>query len=179
MNHLAQQITTELRLLIGQPLSGISRAADMQMFGFGPCREITNRQGEIVARPEISLHVQCRWRMVDGRSILFGRDDLLYPANKEIPVLEFDYDEAPSVLDATSQQWWRAQATNPPRILDATGDAYGGFQIELEGGLFLEAMPCDSARSEENWRLFGHRDDDSHFVVCGYGVEDGEVDGLS
>ena len=172
MEPLADRITSELRTLVGQQLGDCGRAANMQVFGFGPRLPTRSRQGEFVEVSGIRLHIQCRWRFVDGRSILFGRDDLSYPANESTPLEEFDWDKADSVLDIAQRRWFEEDRTTPPMVREVQGDAYGGFRIELAGGYALECFPCDSRRGEysEHWRLFGHRADGSHFVVCGDGV---------
>ena len=48
VNKLADRITAELQVLVGEVLSDCWRAADMLVFGFGPTREIVNRRGEKV-----------------------------------------------------------------------------------------------------------------------------------
>ncbi len=176
MSKLADQITTELSLLLGQPIGGCWRAANMQIFEFGTRHLILNRKGEEIEVGDINLHVQCRWRMTDGTRIIFGRDDLNSPADATIPIEEFDWDKQLSVLDVMQKQWFKDHRDQPLKVVDACGDAYGGFRIALEGGFNLEAFPCDSCTDEysQHWRLFGHRADGSHFVVTGYGVE-GEV----
>lgn len=92
MSGLAERIAAELRVLIGEPIRDCWRAANMQIFEFGPAKKYLNRKGDEVEGSDLSLHVQCRWRMVDGSRILFARDDLLRPANQDIPIDEFDWD---------------------------------------------------------------------------------------
>ncbi len=172
MSGLAQQISDELRVLLGEPLSEGWRAADMQIFGFGPARKCMNRLGQEVEIAVLRLHVQCRWRIVDGTRILFGRDDLLRPADKGVPLNEFDWDKDKSVLDVARRDWFDSHRSTPPRVVHVEGDAYGGCRIQLEKGMALELFPCDSSRGEysEHWRFFGHRPDGSHFVVTGDGI---------
>ena len=172
MATLVDQITCELQTLIGRPLGGCWRAVNMQIFEFGPRRRIRNRKGEMVEVGEIGLHIQCRWRFVDGRSILFGRDDLNYPADARIDPEEFDWDKDRSVLDVKLRAW--LETHRPAPVVEAVaGDLYGGFRISLTGGFALECFPCDSRRGEysEHWRLLRHHGDGSHFVVTGDGVE--------
>jgi len=176
MGTLAHRIGAELRVLIGEPISDCWRVTNMQVFEFGPMHKYVNRHGDEVEGADLRLHVQCRWRIVDGTRILFGRDDLLRPADDHIPPLEFDWDEADSVLDVTQRAWFAERRASPLRVVAATGDDYGGFRLELEAGVALEAFPCNSKRGEysERWRLLGHRVDGGHFVVTGYGVEEND-----
>src|SRR6266571_2122201 len=171
VSNLADRITAELRVLIGQPMSDCWRAINMQIFEFGQQRPTVNRKGQDIEVADLKLHVQCRWRLVDGATIVFGRDDLDYPADESISLDDFDWDKQKAVLDVTQRRWFESHKASPPKVTDVRGDAYGGFQIRLEGAFALEAFPCDSRRGEhsERWRLFGHRADGSHFVVQGYG----------
>jgi hypothetical protein len=174
MSTLADRITNELRVLIGEPISDCWRAANMQVFEFGPMKKFVNRKGEEVEGGDLKLHVQCRWRMVDGTRILFGRDDLLRPANERIPLDDFDWDKDDSILDVVQREWFVQHRKAPMHVVSATGDDYGGCRIDLEDSVSLEVFPCDSDRGEysEHWRLLGHRSDGSHFVITGCGVEE-------
>ncbi len=173
MSEISQRIESELQVVLGQPLSGCWRAADLQVFEFGPIKKSTNRRGEDVLGSELRLHVQCRWRLVDGVRIIFGRDDLFRPANETTPIQDFDWDKEDSVLDAVQRRWFDDHRDAPVKVVQVTGDAYGGCRIDLEDQLTLELFPCDSGRGEysEHWRFLGHRSDGSHFVVTGYGIE--------
>jgi hypothetical protein len=173
---LADRITSELQVLIGQPIGDCWRAANMQVFEFGPRRQRQNRKGEVVEVSDIRLHIQCRWRFIDAQSILFGRDDLNYPADETTPPEHFDWDKADSVLDVAQRKWFDKHRPLRPMVQEVQGDAYGGFRIALAGGFALECFPCDSRRGEysEHWRLLGHRADGSHFVVNGDGIEVGD-----
>ena len=176
---LADRITSELRVLVRQPIGDCWRAANMQIFEFGPQRQTWNGKGEAVEVSDIRLHIQCRWRFVDERFILFGRDDLNYPADQSTPPEEFDWDKADSVLDVARRKWFDKHRPSPPVVREVQGDVYGGFRISLAGGYALECFPCDSRRGEysEQWRLLGHRADGSHFAVTGDGVE--RTDGVT
>jgi hypothetical protein len=172
MHAISKQITAELAILIGQPLSECGRAADMHFFGFGPLQRSTNRQGEEIESSQIRLHIQSRWRLVGPAGILFGRDDLHRPADEALAESEFDWDQHESVLDAKQRNWVSEHSESPPKVVGVSGNRYGDLRIELEFGFALETFCCDSNRSDysEQWRLFGHRADGSHFVVSGQSV---------
>jgi hypothetical protein len=174
---LADRINYELRVLIGQPIADCSRVANMQVFGFGPRRQKRSREGEIVELGHIRLHIQCRWRFVDERCILFGRDDLLVPADDSVSMEEFDWDKAESALDVAQRKWFELHRSDLPTVIAVGGDAYGGFRISLAGGYTLEGFRCDSRRDEcsEHWRLFGHRANGSHFVFTGDGIQGEDI----
>lgn len=172
MGTLADRISDELRVLVGQPISDGWRVANMQIFEFGPLRKRINRKGEEVESGELKLHIQCRWRMVDRTRILFARDDLLRPADESISLDDFDWDKQESKLDVVNRAWFAEHHTKPLCVISASGDDYGGFRLALEENVALEVFPCDSNRGEysEHWRLLGHRKDGSHFVIDGNGV---------
>lgn len=173
MSTLADQITAELGVLIGEPLSACWRVANMQVFEFGPMHEMLNRKGKKVNGSDLRLHVQCRWRIVDGKHILFGCDDLLKPANAEIPIDEFDWDKDDACLDVAQRNWFLEHRDAPLQVVSAMGDNYGGCRIQLQDRVSLELFPCDSDRSEssEHWRMFHSDPNKSHFVITGNGVE--------
>lgn len=178
MPMLADQITRELRVLVGQPIGDCWRAMNMAIFEFGPRREFINRNGDQVDTSDIRLHIQGRWRFVDAERILFARDDILYPpaypADDSVSLDDFDWDKEDSILDIKRRAWFEQYRADLPRVVSALGDKYGGFRIELERGFALECFPCDSLTGahSEQWRLLGHRADESHFVVTGGGMED-------
>ncbi len=177
MSTLAERISVELRVLVGHPIVDCWRAANMQIFEFGPQTQIVNRKGEEVKIGELRLHVQCRWRLVDAEKIIFGSDDINYPADDSISLDEFDWDKQPAVLDRAQRRWFSEHQDSPQKVIAVRGDGYGGFQLQLDGGVELQAFPCGSRRGEysESWRLLGHRADGSHFVVTGDGVEGEDV----
>lgn len=170
MKGLAERISEALSVLIGKPIFDCWRVANMQIFEFGECQKILNRRGCEVEVADWKLHLQCRWRMVDGESIVFGNDDLYYPADEKLPWDEFDWDKQESVLDLRQQEWFAINRDKKRKVTDAIGDIYGGFQIKLEGGFRLEAFPCKSFQDEhcEQWRLF--ESESEHFVIDGDGV---------
>jgi hypothetical protein len=173
MSDLAIRISSELQALIGQPIADWWRAADMAVVEFGPRHRIVNRKGDAIDVSDLRLHLQCRWRFTDSSDILFGSDDLYRPADEGVSHDDFDWDKQDSVLDVKWRTWILRNRGREPRVIRCIGDAYGGFRIELEGGVILEAFPCNSRRGEcsEHWRLIGHRIDGAHFVVTGYGIQ--------
>jgi hypothetical protein len=172
VSNLADRITAELRSLIGQPIGRSWRAANKQIFQFGYFRRTVNRMGNVVEIGDMLLHVQCRWRLVDGSRILFGCDDMNRPAEEDISIDDFDWDKHASVLDGKLGYWLEQHRETLPKVVDVSGDAYGAFRVMIEGGFVLEAFPCDSEWIEysEHWRLLGHRPDRSQFIVSADGI---------
>lgn len=168
----APAIYDELSTLIGQPLNDCWRAANMQIFEFGPRIEKTTRTGETVLRSKYSIHIQCQWRFVKPDRILFGRDDLHYGLDPTVSDEEFDWDKHESALDVKSREWFSSLQA-PPRVCHVEADNYGGFRLAFDNDVALECLPCESREGEsgELWRLLGSREDGSHFVVGRGGIE--------
>jgi hypothetical protein len=175
MSATADKITEELAVLVGLPMSDWWRAAGMQILEFGPKHKIVNRRGEEVERSDISLHLQCFWRLVDSERIVFGHEDLDQPADKSIDPSDFDWDKDDSVLDFHLSKWRAQYYDTPPLVVEATGDAYRGISLALDNGHNLQTFPCSTPWNEEEdneyWRLCGHRKDGRHFVVADIWVE--------
>lgn len=170
ISDIAEQITRELSFLVGEPLADCLRAADMHIFRFGQERQIRNRKNELARVAPFGLHVQCRWRLVRGATILFGRDDLSVPADSRISFDEFDHDLHESILEVRRREWMKSTST--PIVESALGDAVGGFKIKLSSSLAIECFPCHAhGQNLELWRFLGHRADRSHFVVRTDGIE--------
>lgn len=144
----------------------------MQVFGFGPLQRSTNRQGEDIESSQIRLHIQSRWRLVGRVGVLFGRDDLHRPADESLTENQFDWDQQESALDVRQRTWLSEHTESPLKVISTSGNRYGDLRIELEFGFAIETFCCDSNRSDysEQWRLFGHRADGTHFVIRGQTV---------
>jgi hypothetical protein len=184
---LDEQISSELRLLEGQPFTECFRAADLIMFSFGEERERLTRTGARIMVSPIRMHLQCRWRVCDGDCVAFGSDDIFYRGSEPMNGAmnggrtggrhgqrdreEFDYLYSLTALDVLHDAWFAKHRRAALMVISAKGDRFGGFQIMLAGGMTVECLPCESRRDAELWRLFGHRADDSHFVVLAGGVE--------
>jgi hypothetical protein len=129
VSDLASLISAELRVLVGQPIADCWRAANMAIFEFGPRQRIVNRKGDEVEVAELRLHVQCRWRVVDTAGIISGSDDINYPADENVSLDEFDWDEQESVLDIRRREWITQSRDIALKVTGVAGDAYGGVRI--------------------------------------------------
>ncbi len=144
----------------------------MEMFAFGERRIRLNRKGEEVEVGEYSLHIQCPWRIVGPDGIIVGFLDRNYPVEENADWQEFD-DEGPSRCEFQMAGWLKEYSGCPLKVEKVEADYVGGFKLFLQHGFVLEAFPANSLQGEysERWRLF-RPSDESHFVVCGYGIEE-------
>jgi hypothetical protein len=65
--------------LEARPFTAIGRAATLVWVTFGEEMPWVNYRGEHTVRPELSLHMQCRWRLVRGAAVMVEEADLYVP----------------------------------------------------------------------------------------------------
>ena len=166
---MKQKIEKALSPLLGMPLWGASRAADMQVFQMGARHTVTSFRGKPCSVGDYALHLQCTWRIFGPSGIVTGSTDLYYPPG--------DPDQKPPDFD------WQQGNRRDERLANllaaesdgfsvehVSADESGGFVLNLRGGYRLEAFPADSLPNE-HWRLLKQGDLTSHFVVTGLGIE--------
>ena len=165
--------------LIGLPMWGAGRAADLLWLQFGARRSATGAGPDERDVGEIALHVACPWRLCDAERILVGSGDLLTPADAEEDPETFDWDEpGASWLDVRLGELQAADVARPPVVESVAADALGGLRLGLGGGRVLELFPNATPTGHvttEFWRLLRPGSGDPHFVVGTFGVsrEDG------
>jgi hypothetical protein len=167
------EIQRALGALIGLPLWGTHRAADLQCFAFGDRHPTVTRRGEPAERSDYSLHVQCSWRLVGPDGIIAGRRDLYYPAGDDPyeGLDDFDYDgPVMNRRSARLADFFEARESEPLVVVGCSADDLGGFRLDFDGGFRLEVFPDDSLDSER-WRLLTFDRSVPHFVVTGAGIE--------
>jgi hypothetical protein len=146
---MKKEIEQTLKVLVGMPLWGSHRAADLQVFKFGKqipsiSRATNRRPVEAVVIGEYALHAQCPWRIVQGVAISVASGDLYYAAGDD-PYKdheEFDWDEQPSRRDERISTLFTAWADNPPIV----------ESVEAEQGTRCPAAPLRRAGSSRHSR---------------------------
>ena len=143
---------------------------DLQAFGFGDRVEEPGH----AAAPEYSLHVQCRWRIVRGASIVVGSADIFWPLEgSDGSYRDFDYDGRRSRRDELLDGFLlHGDAAHIVKSIE--GGSTGDARVTLEDGCVLELWPDHRSGVEadgpfEHWRFF--RRADTHFVVTASGIE--------
>jgi len=176
MSTLKEEIEQTLNVLIGMPLWGSHRAADLQVFKLGAripsmTRAMKRRPAEAVVIGEYGLHVQCPWRITQGATIAVARRDLYYAAGED-PYKDrddFDYDTHPNRCDERMSALLAAWGDNPPVVEAVEADMVGGLRISLTQQCALEVFPDDSMEGE-HWRLLPNSLRRDHFVMTGKGI---------
>lgn len=133
MTTLADRIAAELQVLVGEPMSDCWRVANMPVFEFGTRHRFVNRQGEEVEGSDLRLHLQCRWRIVNAERILFGRDDILRPADANISLDDFDWDENDSVFDVVRRKWFAERRSAPLHVVTGYGIEDDRYHSSTDG----------------------------------------------
>jgi hypothetical protein len=166
---LRQQILEALSPLLGLPLTDISRAADMRMFGFGAL--VTQEvRGQMRTVAPYALHVQCPWRIEGPAGIVTGRSDLSEAADPETEIDwdNWDYVNPPSLQDKLLGEFFNEQLASLI-VNTIAADDCGGVVFEFAQGLKLRLFPAGTM--SEDWRVFRPGDDAPHFVISGGKLE--------
>jgi hypothetical protein len=89
-----ERVEEALTPLIGMPLWGAHRAADLQVLKFGK-RHLVPQRDKMVEVGEYALHLQCAWRIAGRDRIVVGsRDVYIPPGNPEDVPSDFDWEKA-------------------------------------------------------------------------------------
>jgi hypothetical protein len=150
--------------LDGRPFTAIGRAATLVWLTFGDEVPWVNFRGEQTTRPELALHLQCRWRLVRGAAVVIEEGDLYVPgahagsgfaAGGEIGTSRFD-----DRVEAVS----RLVTAEAPAVDEVClGDEFD-LRLTLSSGMSLEVFPAGRSRWED-WRFLSSAEGRPHYVV--------------
>jgi hypothetical protein len=160
-----------LSRLIGLPLTGSHRAADMRIFQFGKLRSAVSKSPKRKPRlvGDWALHIQCPWRIDRPEGIITGRMDLwLSPDGEYLPDDLPHGDELPNLQDVQVQTWLEQNASSLI-VKSVDADQHGGGSVEFVDGSAIRFFPA--GKHGEDWRLFRPGSDEHHFVITGGAVE--------
>ena len=156
-------VQTRLNGLIGQPLTRVSRAADMLMLEFGE---------------KYNLHIQCYYRLTEqGRTIL-ARNDVYQPSEAMWTLwraMGYEEDYIPEDFHSDDEGANRLDEAIDRLNADLDGltvrtemlNQLGDLTMVFTCGATLTVM-ADTSGGEECWRFF---ENDEHLVVYGDGAE--------
>jgi len=170
---MREEIERATAVLIGKPLWGCGRAANLATFAFGERIKTVDFFGKPTEVGEYALHVQCAWHIGRGEEVIVGSRDIYYPADyqsedEEIPP-DFDWDKHPNRRDRLLRSLFEdgARSFTVQRVEVRLA---GSLRLSLSDGFYLDVFPDDSL-GREHWRLFMPRTEERHFVVTGRGIE--------
>jgi hypothetical protein len=164
---MKDEIEEALSVLIGKPLWGSSRAADMEMFQFGDRNAY--RGGW---RGDYALHVQCPWEIKEGgRGIVECRDVYLPRDDGIADATEFNWDQLGANLrDQRLELLFQEHDSKPLAVERIRAGRDGVATITFSKGISLE-MFVPTAAPREWWRLFQPGRSTEHFIVTPDGIE--------
>jgi hypothetical protein len=169
---IKKRIEAELRVLIGQPLIDIGRAA-LQWFTFGPSHTITGPQNCTQEVREYALHIQCPWRITGPYGIVAGSGDLSYAAGDDpharIPAWKLARQGENRCDERVRMLLYHARQ-HALIVEEVHADDVGSLTIHFNAGYTLAVFPNDTLE-EEYWRFFRPYADEPHFLVTGQGIE--------
>ncbi|MCA1668758.1 MAG: hypothetical protein LC793_15450 [Thermomicrobia bacterium] len=173
---MKEEIERTLILLVGMPLWGSHRAADLQVFKFGKripsrTRGTTRRPPMAVEIGEYGLHVQCPWRIIQGTTIAVASHDLYYAAGDDPYKNDDDFDWEVAGANRRDERiavLFAAWADSPPVVESVVADNVCSLRISLTQQCTLDLFPADSLE-REHWRLLPNSPKRNHFVVTGTG----------
>jgi hypothetical protein len=154
------------RVLVGEPLRTIHRAATLICLGFGRRRWTTNRRGKRILVAEYALHTECPWRLLGPEGLVTGKYDICWTRGE--PPLDPDEDEKTWGGVGTTrcdERIERLRSLLDKRALvvsSASVDAGFGLDLDLGRGYSFRVLPNATAPGEY-WRLFRGRG--THLVV--------------
>jgi hypothetical protein len=163
MPDIQDRVLQGLSPLLGLKLSIARYFGNVRLFHFGALSGGGDPCGQY------ALHLLCPWRLENGESILTGLNDWYVPAD---PISDGDWDAANggSIQEAVLSDWMGGETglsimnrTENLVVTHISVDSFGGFSLDLTGGVRLAVFPC--ASRGEQWRIFQPGEDSKHFVI--------------
>jgi len=164
---MKDEIEEALSVLIGKPLWGSNRAADMEMFKFGDRH--TYRGGW---RGDYVLHVQCPWEIKKGSRVLVESGDVYLPRDGgTTDPTEFHWDQlGANRRDQRLELLFQEHDSMPLAVERIQAAGTGVATVTFSRGISFE-MFVPTAAPREWWRLFQPGRNTEHFIVTAEGIE--------
>jgi len=158
--------------LIYLELTKTTRAADMECLKFGT-HYVENEKGVKSNVGEISLHIQCHWRLTNNNRIIVGSSDLYEPVDETVEYDEnFNYSKINS--NFRDIEFRKFIKETKPRVKTLNIDSYGGIEIYFENNIKLIAYSFSGSKNGDNeyWRIFDNRNESrKHLISKSTGIE--------
>lgn len=170
---LERIITRVMEVLVGEPLWGSARVADMEMFAFGAQRQEVTSLGRERIAGTFALHVQCCWRIVGRNGIAVGYSDHHEPAEQSSETPDATPDRPDENLrDQKLAELFNRFKNRPLLVESVEADNVGTVRLGLSHGHVLELIPDAVGTKKdppEHWRFIRRPSPDRsrHFVLIG------------
>ncbi|MFI5732240.1 hypothetical protein ACIA49_19105 [Kribbella sp. NPDC051587] len=126
-------------LLMGSGGTSVTRTLDMGEVGF--------RRAD---GAEVSLHLQCPFRVLHAGTTVLGSADMQYPETGDRAAAFAQYT---TVFDARAKVLTGILEARSPEVLEVELGTAGRLDVRLEGDLEIEVFP-DCSGVVEAWRVF-------------------------
>jgi hypothetical protein len=146
--------------IVGLEWTGLGRAADLVWCTFGRTVKWLNYKGELVDKPEYSLHLQCPFRIAYQGRIRVGSSDIYLSTGNQVTDSAATSDEAVAFdIKATAI----TSGIGLSRAAWVAVSGFGDISIRFANGLTLESFAVASD-DYESWRLVGFGEPRFDFV---------------
>jgi hypothetical protein len=146
--------------LEGLAVRGADRAADMEVFMFGPDVTFTPRHLPSRVVPRFGIHVQCAWRIVHQHRVVVGSADYFEVTNPD-PAGDDPIARRSKFLQAFFAQTKRS-------IASATATDVGDLAVAFSDGTTLDVFVDSASGDNECYRLT--EIEGPHVIVTGADV---------
>ncbi len=161
---LNKDFNITLNNLIGKRLQYICRSCDLIDFGFGAVLQRKASNGKVHNYNEYALHVQCAFRLSEGKNLLLGQDDLFTCMNGEYGCTDLAKKDT-CLFDNKVKIINQLLSENPEYIAQISINPLGDLSI------LLNTMRIDifitGSNEFEMWRLFAVNTDKPHLIRLG------------
>jgi len=171
---ISEKALEYIKLLIGEPLYGICREADMGDIGFGMPITVKNHRGVERIKSSFALHLQCPFRIVSKDKIIFTAYDIYLDYSGEwMPEMSWDV-LGKNLYDKRTKEWFES---NPSlKVENVEMSMQGDLKVIFNNGDKLEVF-VNHSTDDECWRFFemcSYEDYKSgiaheHLVISGLG----------
>lgn len=149
-------------IFLRKQLTVCGYAGNMRTFGFGPYSDVRSVSGRIKYQTDLSLHVQCSWRIVLDGQILVGCSDWWRPTASATGATDADWDpasggsEQDEILRNLLGDWpdERKVLLNKRSMLFVTGvdvSDVNDVKIQFDKRYVLELFA--DGQAAEHWRI--------------------------
>lgn len=158
--------------ICGEKITNIGRASNMLWIGIGDTIKIFDKEGKMIEKSMIALHIQCSWKLVNSpkKEILVASSDFYFPKStideEDFKLDNFEWDiQGNNLFDEKVKAW--LETRNSIDIKGYNINEYGDMQIIFSNDERLKIF-IDSSDDTEAWRLF-RLDSGKHLVFTGQG----------
>lgn len=166
---MKEDIVNKIKSLIGLLLRQAGRAGNLIWLQFGEIDAVI-QNGREKRISQYSINIQCACRIKKDSKIVVASRDKYVPSKLYTGDLDDFYWDVVGMNRLDQKLNENINLLDTELIVESVdADDCGGALILFSSGYQLEIFP-DESTDEEFWRLI-QRDDQTHFIVTGNGIE--------